>query len=399
MLRLPVFLVGLLVVLGCQGGGKAEPGGSTDPLDTGAPDDTGDTDDSGDTADASDTADTDDTADTGAAGSNEAPVSDAGTDQTVILGDTVSLDGSDSHDPDGDSLTWTWSVAEAPDDSSLVSGDIDDRYAEVTSVVPDVVGEYTIKLKVDDGSDSDADKVTITVEGGTDPANTAPVADAGGDQSVSLGDTVSLDGSESYDEDGDVLTYTWSVVETPDDSALVSGDIDDRYSEVTSVVPDVAGDYTMRLKVEDSADSDADKVTVTVEEDSDPGDTGSTASDRDGDYTGELIIDASYIFSDTCEGDVELSIVDGEIVGEGVCEFGGAFSDVGEVSGDITGTVDDPDADGEIAIDVDGTTYDWSGGFDGDTLTGSFSGTFYYDHDTYGEMEIDFTGSFEVDPE
>ena len=43
------------------------------------------------------------------------------------------------------------------------------------------------------------------------PSNTAPVADAGTDQTVDMGDTVTLNGSASSDDDGDALTFAWNI--------------------------------------------------------------------------------------------------------------------------------------------------------------------------------------------
>jgi uncharacterized cupredoxin-like copper-binding protein/plastocyanin len=45
---------------------------------------------------------------------NSAPVADAGPDQTGIAAGTVTLDGSGSHDPDGDPLTYAWSQIAGP---------------------------------------------------------------------------------------------------------------------------------------------------------------------------------------------------------------------------------------------------------------------------------------------
>ena len=42
-------------------------------------------------------------------------------------------------------------------------------------------------------------------------ANSLPISDPGPDQNVAFGATVVLDGSKSYDSDGDNLTYSWTT--------------------------------------------------------------------------------------------------------------------------------------------------------------------------------------------
>ncbi|MCB9760448.1 MAG: discoidin domain-containing protein [Alphaproteobacteria bacterium] len=192
---------------------------------------------------------------------NTAPVSDAGPDQTVTLGDTVALDGSGSFDTDGDPITYRWAFQSVPADSALTNSDLIDRYTPAGGFVPDVGGEYEMKLVVDDGLANDRDYVIITV---LDPANNAPVADAGPDQSVTLGADVSLDGSGSFDPDGDAITYRWAVSSLPTGSALANGDIIDRYTDAASFTPDVAGEYEMKLVVDDGQDLGRDWVVITV---------------------------------------------------------------------------------------------------------------------------------------
>src|SRR5690606_38416201 len=90
---------------------------------------------------------------------NEAPVAEAGTDQSVLVGDEVVLDGSGSTDPDGDTLTYAWTLT-GPDGSTAT---LADATTATPSFTPDLAGEYAATLVVNDGTvDSTPDTVTIS---------------------------------------------------------------------------------------------------------------------------------------------------------------------------------------------------------------------------------------------
>ena len=48
-----------------------------------------------------------------------------------------------------------------------------------------------------------------------DTLNSSPIAQAGSDQSTVVGETVTLDGSQSSDADGNPLNYQWSLSNKP----------------------------------------------------------------------------------------------------------------------------------------------------------------------------------------
>ena len=134
---------------------------------------------------------------------NKAPIANAGADQSVNKNSLFTLDGSGSSDPNNDVLTYKWTV---PAGITLSSTTV----AKPTFTTPDVTvsTNYIFSLVVNDGTvDSPADQVVITVQN----VNKVPVADAGIDQSVNEGATVTLDGSSSSDPDGNPLTYKWTA--------------------------------------------------------------------------------------------------------------------------------------------------------------------------------------------
>ncbi len=171
---------------------------------------------------------------------NLPPVANAGPDQAVNVGQTVTLNGSGSSDPNADPLTYAWSFVSRPTGSAAA-------LAGATTVNPtfvaDAAGSYTVQLIVNDGqANSPPDTVVVTT------GNLPPVANAGPDQAVNVGQTVTLNGSGSSDPNANPLTYAWSFVSRPTGSAAA-------LSNVAAVNPtfvaDVAGSYTVQLIVND----------------------------------------------------------------------------------------------------------------------------------------------------
>ncbi len=90
--------------------------------------------------------------------------------------------------------------------------------------------------------------------------NTAPVARAGSDQTVSQNSTVTVNGGASYDADGDTLSYAWSFSSRPSGStATLSGST----SPQASFRADVNGTYVLKLVVNDgTVNSLPDSVSI-----------------------------------------------------------------------------------------------------------------------------------------
>lgn len=89
--------------------------------------------------------------------------------------------------------------------------------------------------------------------------NASPLAQAGTGSTVRIDTTNELDGSRSFDPDGELVAYTWELRATPPGSAAVVSSTATAWS---SFVADVAGTYRIRLTVRDDAGALAyDEVT------------------------------------------------------------------------------------------------------------------------------------------
>jgi len=88
---------------------------------------------------------------------NRAPVAHAGDDQSCEPGRQITLNGSESYDPDhGDILTYSWSQISGP------NVELADPNTPTPSFIPSVEGEYVFELIVNDGTDSSLPN-TVTV--------------------------------------------------------------------------------------------------------------------------------------------------------------------------------------------------------------------------------------------
>ena len=183
---------------------------------------------------------------------NSAPIADAGTDQSIsVIGAEITLDGTQSYDPDGDVMTYQWKFISKPDRSELSLKGADT--AEPTFEA-DKWGEYVIELSVSDThGQSSTDIVTISFE------NVMPVADAGVSKSVRVEDMVTLEG-KGTDANGDDVTYRWVLASVPEGS---KSEVADPTRRTTNFVPAIAGTYVVQLFVNDgTVDSDPSTVQI-----------------------------------------------------------------------------------------------------------------------------------------
>lgn len=187
---------------------------------------------------------------------NQPPLANAGKGQVVRMREKVQLDGRESSDPEQQLLSYQWSFAEKPKDSKAK---LENATTAQPSFVADAPGYFVVKLVVSDGeSESQPSRVTIEVTG--KEANGNPVANAGQDIFVGIGDRVELDGSKSSDPENDPLTYSWSFKSGPPGSRAKLNNQD---KEKPSFAPDVLGKYIIQLVVNDGLEnSDPDTVIV-----------------------------------------------------------------------------------------------------------------------------------------
>ena len=90
--------------------------------------------------------------------------------------------------------------------------DLQPNTTYVVTFTPDIEGEVTGNLL--------APVQTRFTTAGSHPSNALPNADAGADQTVSIGQTATLDGSASEDLEDAVLSFSWRLVSAPANSAV-----------------------------------------------------------------------------------------------------------------------------------------------------------------------------------
>ncbi|MEX2535795.1 MAG: PKD domain-containing protein [Trueperaceae bacterium] len=118
---------------------------------------------------------------------NRAPTANAGPNQNVTIGNTVTLDANASSDADGDALTFTWAFENRPDGSTAT---LADAGSATPTFVPVVTGAFVATLSVSDGQASASDSITITAT--SDAPNAAPALSSIEDQRTFRGEVIEV---------------------------------------------------------------------------------------------------------------------------------------------------------------------------------------------------------------
>lgn len=193
--------------------------------------------------------------------SNDPPEADAGPNQSVAPGDLVRLDGSGSSDPEGQPLTYQWMFSSGNFTPTLSNP----NSTMATFTAPDAGGWAEFILTVtDNGGKADTARTRVIVQSAM-PENNPPEARARANPATTVeGTKVTLDGSESFDPDGDNLAYSWAQSAGP--AVVLSSNTAPKPSFTAPTIPgnDPSTTLSFSLTVSDGKDTGSALVTVTV---------------------------------------------------------------------------------------------------------------------------------------
>ena len=174
------------------------------------------------------------------AAANIPPVANAGGNKTITLPvNKITLAGSGT-DADGTIVSYLWTKISGPTSYSIVNA-----ASPVTDVTGLIQGTYQFELKVTDNNGAvGKDTMQVIVNAA---ANIPPVANAGGNKTITLPvNKITLAGSGT-DADGTITTYLWTKISGPTSYSIVNA-----ASPITDVTGLIQGTYQFELKVTDN---------------------------------------------------------------------------------------------------------------------------------------------------
>jgi len=182
---------------------------------------------------------------------NNDPVADPNGPYEGEVDEEITFDGTGSYDPDGDNLVWYfWDFG---DGSNVEAGETEANPTHSYNAE----GNYTVSLTVYDEklATNTAYTYAVIVEGEDPIENNAPVAEANGNYSGTVGEEIQLSSDGSYDPDGDDLTYLWDF-----------GDGETSEEENPTHTYDEVKQYLVTLTVTDPyGEEDSDYAYVDIE--------------------------------------------------------------------------------------------------------------------------------------
>lgn len=189
------------------------------------------------------------------------PIADAGTNQTVNELSPVTLDGTGSSDPAGKSLTYSWTQILG---TSVTLSGANTATPSFTAPQVNIGGTngsttLTFRLTVSNGETNSSSTVNVIVNN----VNRPPIADAERDQTLPPGIFCPLVATNSFDPDGDRLTYSWVQISGP--SVTLTGTNAGTAFFTTPNVGPSGAVLVFQLTVDDGfGGTDTDDVTITV---------------------------------------------------------------------------------------------------------------------------------------
>jgi hypothetical protein len=190
---------------------------------------------------------------------NTAPLVNAGPDLSIILPTVAALHGTATDDgkpnPPG-LLTTTWSKVSGPGTVTFTNAAVLNTTASFSAA-----GTYVLRLTASDSVLSGSDELIVVVSA-AGATNTAPLVNAGPDQTIYWPAAATLHGTATDDGKPNppgVLTTTWSKVSGP--GTVTFGNAAALTTTATFSAP---GTYVLRLTASDSALSASGVVTITV---------------------------------------------------------------------------------------------------------------------------------------
>lgn len=138
---------------------------------------------------------------------------------SLTLGGTASLDGSSSKDPDGDTLSYEWTLVSKPASSTAA---VSSPLQPQLTLKPDLFGSYTLSLKVSDGRGGvSTQQIVINVDNRVPVSSISAVAQFNAiptnmpTQFTTVGANIVLDATGATDPDGDQVSVVFELIEKP----------------------------------------------------------------------------------------------------------------------------------------------------------------------------------------
>jgi len=170
----------------------------------------------------------------------------------VRVGSEVSFNASSSSDPEGDGLSFSWSLSQPLGGTA----NLQNPQGANASLIPTVPGEHAVVVTVSDGDLTSTETFTFSAV-----ENRLPIAVTDAAYEAFVGAPIALSGSASSDPDNDPLSFTWTLVSTPEGSSPNFTGTD---SSNPIFTPDRIGSFQLLLTVSDGFGADDVLTSITV---------------------------------------------------------------------------------------------------------------------------------------